>query len=88
MLDPTDQDIAEALRQTGAAGTMGTVDFVKRSAAHGSEFAQAHIAHARTIAKLRIAVEALEYAHAHAPTSNVWFVVHDALAQIKEAGNG
>ena len=62
-IEPTDEDIAEALRAIGAAH-FWTPDYARKlTSSHGADIdwwtATMILAHARTIAKLRVAREAL-----------------------------
>lgn len=59
MIEPTDEDIAEALRLSDY-WPFASAPIVRDFAKIGASQAVNCLAHARTIAKLRIAVEALE----------------------------
>ena len=63
MLEPTDEDIAEALRLAGFPDSPATLKDFKTPCTDDEEpthVSKSIASHARTIAKLRIAVEALE----------------------------
>lgn len=84
MIEPTDDDIREAVRRTGDVGwdEEDTPAYVRRWAAKGRRPSMMTLDHASTIAKLRVAVEALEMAKTlmdaiEQTDDNVWHIVHE-----------
>ena len=87
MIDPTDQDIAKALRLAGLPGSAATLRDFKTVCAADEEpthLAQSVLAHARTIANLRTATEALERLAVYAEWDTFGSIAKDALTQIKD----